>query len=103
MLSFVLGALNGTDWINHPWNTTFKVFTDLLGMGFYLVPLSFIAVALYVKTRNPVVVSAFIWASGILLASGGIFAGYPEMALVYGVFTALGVVGVILSVFFMKK
>jgi len=100
---YLLGAINGTDFIDNPWNTTFKVFTDLLGAGFYLVPLSFIAVALYVKTRNPTTVSAFIWASGILMASGSIFMDYPEMAIAYSIFTAFGIVGVILSVFFMKK
>lgn len=75
----------------------------MFSAGFYLIPLSFIALALYMKTRNPVLASSFIWASGLLLASGSIFASYPEMAFVFFIFTAVGIVGVILSVFFMKK
>jgi len=96
-------ALNGTDLINHPWNTTFKAYTDLLGSAFWLIPVSFIAVALFIKTRNPVLVSAYMLGSGLLLSSGNIFLGHPEMAFVYMVFTALGLVGLIVSIFFMKK
>jgi hypothetical protein len=102
-LQMVIMAINGSDFIDHPWNTTFKAFTDLLGMGFYIVPVSFISLALYVKTRNPVLVSAFMWGSGLMLTSGAIFAEYPEMALVYGIFTAIGVAGVFISLFFMRK
>jgi len=66
---------NGTDWINQPWNTTFKPFTDLFepfGEAFYLIPITFIGVALYMKTRNPTVVSAYLIAVGVLMTGGGI-------------------------------
>ena len=95
--------INGSDIINNPFNTTFKAYTDLLGSTFWLIPVSFIAVALYVKTRNPVIVSAYILASGILLASGNIFMGTPEMVIVYIIFAVLGLVGLLLSIFFMKN
>jgi len=96
----IIFRINGTDFINHPWNTTVSPFVDLLGNGFYLIPLSFIAVALYMKTRNFVLVSAFILASSILLVSGSIFANYPEMASVYTIFIAFGIVGVVLGLYF---
>ena len=96
-------AINGTDLVDNPFDTIFDCFTDLFGNGFFLIPLTFIAVALYMKTRNPVLVSAFIWGSGLLLASGNMFMNYPEMALVYGLFTAIGIVGVILGLVFNRK
>jgi len=95
--------LNGTDLINHPFNTTFKAYTDLLGSGFWLIPISFIAVALYVKTRNPVMVGVFLVGSGLLLSGGNLFASNPQMALVFTIFTVLSFVGLIASIYFIKK
>jgi len=95
-------VFNGSDLVNNPFNTTFKPFTDLLGNAFWLFPVSFIAVALYVKTRNPTLVSAFMLASGVMLASGNIFMGTPEMVIVYIIFAGLGLVGILLNVFFLK-
>lgn len=95
--------VNGTDFINNPWVTTFSPFTDLFGTGFYLIPISFIAIALFIKTRNPVLVSAYMIASGMLFGSGNIFVGFPEMSLVYYLFAGLGLVGLVVSLFFMRK
>jgi len=95
--------INGSDLINHPWNTTFSTFTDIFGNAFWLIPLSFITVALFVKTRNPTAVSVFMIASGLILGSGNMFASNPEMAFVYMIFAALGMVGLILGIFFMRK
>jgi len=94
--------INGSDLINQPWNTTFGPFTDLFGSAFWLIPLSFITVALFVKTRNPTAVSGFMIASGIILGSGNMFVSNPEMAFVYWIFAALGIVGLILGIFFHK-
>lgn len=99
----VLFAINGSDLIDSPWTTTFSVFTDLLGNGFYLIPISVLALALYVRTRNPVVSSVFMMGSGLLLSSGSMFMDYPEMVKVYVAFTAIGLVGSILSILFMNK
>jgi len=55
------------------------------------------------KTRNVTAVSAFMIGSGVLLGSGAIFSTYPEMALVYYLFAALGIVGIILGIYFMRK
>jgi len=96
-------AVNGSELIDAPWTTIFSPFTDLLGTGFYLIPLTFIVIALYVKTRDVVVVSAFMIASGMLLGSGLIFANYPEMALVYWLIAGLGLIGLIVGIFFTKK
>ena len=96
-------AINGSDLIDNPWNTTFSTFTDQLGSAFWLIPVSFIAAALYIRTRNTVLVSAYMIASGLLLAGGNIFMGAPEMMYVYIIFTVLGLVGLILGIFFIKK
>lgn len=94
---------NGSDIITDPWNTTFSPFTDLfarvVGEGhlFYLVPLIFITIALYVKTRDPVMVSMFMLASGILLAGGNIFIGAIEMSGIFVIFAAIGIAGLFIS------
>lgn len=98
--------INGTDLINNPWNTTFKVFTDLFqpyGGAFYLIPISFIGLALYMKTRNPVVVCAYFIAVSLLMSGGGMFSGYAQVALLYTVVCALAIVGMFMSIFFMRK
>lgn len=96
-------AVNGSELIDNPWTTIFSPFTDLFGPSFYLIPLTFIVIALYIKTRDVVVVSAFMIASGMLLGSGLIFANYPEMAYVYWLFAGLGLIGLIVGIFFPKK
>ena len=95
--------VNGSELVNNPWNTTFSPYMDLLGSSFWIFPLSFIAIALYIKTRNPTLVSSYMLASGVLLASGQIFMGNPEMVLSYIIFAVLGLVGILLDVFFLKN
>lgn len=96
-------AVNGSELIDDPWTTIMSTFTDLLGPGFYLIPVSIIAVALYVKTRSPVAVSAYLIGSGILLSGGGLFIGYPEMINVFGIVTVIGIMGLVVSLYFIKK
>ena len=96
-------AVNGTELINDPFNTIFSPFTDLLGTGFFLIPLTFICIALYIKTREPAVVSVFMLASGSLLSGGSIFSGYGSMGFAYMMFAAFGLIGLILSIYFMKE
>ena len=95
--------INGSEFISNPWTTIFSPWVDLLGTGFYLIPLTFISMALYMKTRDTASVSMFMLGSGALLSSGSIFTGYSEMALAYLIFTGIGIVGLVGSIFFMKK
>lgn len=95
-------GINGSDILSDPWGTTFSPFTDLFNSAFWLIPLSFICVALYVKTRNPVGVSAFMVCSGLILSSGNMFMNHPEMSYLYMIFAAIGFIGVIIGVFFIK-
>jgi len=96
-------ALNGTELIDAPWDTILSPFTNLLGSGFYLVPITFIAIALYVKTHDTMLSSAWLLASGVFLASGSIFTGYLEMSVIYTIVVAMGVTGIVINVFFMRK
>ena len=101
-------ALNGSDWISDPFNTTFSPFTDffsdVLGVAgvFWLVPILVLCMGIYYKTENPTLVSMFMIGSGALFASGNIFVGSPEMALVFTVFTALGFTGLIASLLYQR-
>lgn len=100
--------LNGTELINDPWGTIFSPWTNLfenvVGNGgvFYLFPLSVLAFALYTKTQNTLMPSMFIMASGALLAGGNIFIGATSIAAVYIIFTAIGITGLFISLFFQK-
>ena len=99
----MLLAINGSEFVNNPWNLTFQAYTNLLGPGAFLIVLCFIAAALYMKTHNAIAVSCFIWVSGLLLVGGGLFTNYPEMAFVFLIFTAVGFVGTFLGVYFNRK
>lgn len=96
-------AVNGSELIDEPWSTIFSTFTDLLGPGFYLIPVTIIGAALYMKTRSPVAVSAYLIGAGVLLLGGGLFVGYPEMINVFGIVTVIGIMGLIVSLYFMRK
>jgi len=95
--------INGSELIDKPWDTIFSPFTKLLGAGFFLILTTIIAAALYVKTHNPVTVSCFLIASGIFLSTGSLFGSYPEMITVYALFTTIGIMGLIVSLFFMRR
>jgi len=98
-------ALNGSELVNHPWNTTFSPFTDFFtnvagsGEMFYLVPYVFITIALFVKTRDPALSSAWMLGSGALLAGGSIFTGAIEMGTAFTIFAAIGIAGLFISIF----
>ena len=94
---------NTTNMTTNPVVEIFSPYTDLLGVGFYIIPVAVIATALFVKTRSPIVVSAFLLTSGSLFTSAGMFASYPEMVTVFMIVTLLGVVGMFLSLYLMKK
>jgi len=96
-------ALNGSEFLNNPWTTTFSPFTDLLGNGFYLIPIGFLAAALYVKTRNPVMTAAFLLGSSVLFESANLYMGYPEVEILFRIFTVLCLVGLVLGVYFSRK
>jgi len=101
-------AVNGSDFINDPFNTTYSPWTDLFaditgyGQLFWLIPLIALTIGVYVKTEDATTTSMFMLVSGVLLGSGSIFTGAGELALAFYIFASLGVVGAFMSVFFNK-
>jgi len=91
-------AFNGSELLDQPWETIFSVFTDIIGYGFYLVPISFIAVALYIKTKTVAVSGMWLMATTILVGSA-IFNEYPVMSYIYFIIAAFSLTGVIISVY----
>jgi len=94
---FFILDINGTTLIDDPWNTILSPFIDLLGTMFYLIPVSAIGVGLFVKTRNPVMVSMYLLSSGALLSAGSMFVGARDMIPLYIMVTAAGFAGLFIS------
>lgn len=92
--------INGSDLVNQPWNTTFSPYISLFGQGWMLIPLSFIAAALFLKTRDPILVSGYMILVGALFTAGGVFTGFTGMVLAYAMFTAIGIAVLMYGVFY---
>jgi len=94
-------VLNGSDLLNQPWNTTFSPYIVLLGQGWLLIPVSFIAAALFMKTRDPVLLAMFMIVSGAFLTAGGLFTSFGSSAVfAYVIFTVIGIAVMFYNVFY---
>jgi len=91
-------AFNETGLTNNPFNEFMSLFTDILGYSFFLIPIGFIAIALYIKTRTVAVSGVWLMASTLMVGTA-IFAEYPEMGFIYYLFTVISFVGVIVSIY----
>jgi len=91
-------SFNGTNLTNDPFNEFMSVFTDLIGYSFFLIPISFIAIALYIKTRTVAVSGVWLMASTLMVGTA-IFAEQPVMGFIYYLFTVISLVGVIVSIY----
>jgi len=102
-------ALNGSDLINDPFNTTFSPFTGFFerttgaGMLFFLFPVIVLTLAIYMKTEDPLMATMFMIGSGASLTAGSMFIGSSEMSIVFIIFTAMGIAGMFASLFFGRK
>jgi len=103
MMGLFFGSINGSELIDSPWETVFSAFTDLFGTGFYLFPLVLVSAIIFVKTRDIVTVGGFMLASGAVLASVDLFSGYPEMSFVFVVFATIGIIALVLGLYFNVK
>lgn len=93
-----MSNINGSEILEKPWDSFFSRFTDIFGYSFFLIPIGFIALALYLKTRNVTVVSVWLMGSCSLLGAG-IFTMYPTMGFVYFLFAIIGFVATIFSIY----
>lgn len=97
-----------TDFWNETWNTTTEpytdIFNDVLGNGsvFYMFPVIVLTIAIYLKTQSGVMASMFMIGCGALLSTANIFGGSLQMTAVFIIFTAIGIVGLFVSVLFHK-
>jgi len=96
--------INGSDLITQPWNTTWSPFTNLpWGFAFFIIPIAFIGAALFVKTRDPTLLSVYFIITGAMLTFGGVWAGAMEAALLFVVIVLISIASLIYNVFYGGK
>lgn len=96
-------AVNGSELLDAPFDTVFSPFTGLLGSMFWLIPISIIAAALFVKTKNVTVVGAWLLGAGMFMGTADIFSGVPGMFTVYGAVIIIGVIAIIAGILLQRK
>lgn len=99
LLNIIL-AINGSDLINQPYNTTFYSFIRVLGQGWIILPFAFIGAALFVKTRDTALVSIYLIMIGAFIGTGSAWAGFTGAALLFFIMAALGIAALMYNVFY---
>jgi hypothetical protein len=100
----IVMAFNSSRLLSEPITYLLSVFIDLLGTGFYLIPVSVIAGALFLqKNMDPVVPSMFMITTGALLGGGSIYAGMGDAAVMYIIFCGIGIATLPVSIYFGKR
>jgi hypothetical protein len=95
-------SVNGSEFIQQPWDTMWSPFIDVFGAAFWFIPIGIVAAALFMKTREITVTSVWLTVS-CLLAGSTMFNEHPEISYIYLLFAGLGIVGTIVSLYFMKE
>jgi len=98
-----LEMVNGTELLDDPFNTVFSPFTDLLGSAFWLVPISIIAAALFMKTKSIVTVGAWLLGTGLFMTTGNIFSGFPMMSAFYVFVIVVGIALILVGLILERK
>lgn len=93
-----MNGFNASKIVETPWNTIFSPFSDILGGSFWIIPIGFIALALYIKTHNVTAVGMWLLTSCALVGSG-VFVQYPAMSFVYYLIAVLGMVSAVVSIY----
>lgn len=93
-------TFNGSDLIHQPFNTTFSPYTNLFGFAFFIIPIAFIGAALFIKTRDPTLVSLYFIITGAFLTAGGAWVGAMGAAMLFMIMTILGIASLIYNVFY---
>lgn len=93
-------VFNASDLITQPFNTTFSPYTHLFGVSFFIIPVAFIGAALFIKTRDPVLVSLYFVIMGAFLTGGGMFLGAIGAATLFAIMTTLGFASLFYNLFY---
>lgn len=99
----VKADINGSELLEDPISTIFSPYINLLGSSFWLVPISIISAALYVKTKNITVVGAWLLGAGMLMSTANIFAGFPAVLDLYMFLVVIGIVSIIIGIIMERK
>ena len=93
-------TFNASDLVNQPWNATFSPYVSLLTEGWLLIPICFIGAALFMKSRDPVLLSMYMITTGALFTAGGIFVNNVAMVPVFIIFAGIGFAVLLFNLFF---
>lgn len=102
--------VNGTELIDHPWNTTLgpfmQIFEQTTGIPetLWLMILIVLTFGVFILSdHHPLYTSMFMVCSGSIMAGGGIFTGMPVLALIFTVFTGIGIASAFLSIYLQRR
>lgn len=102
-------AINGSEFMDNPFNVTYSPWTDLFqnlvgnGQIFWLIPLVVLTLGVYIKSENPVMTTAFMIGMGSIFVSGSVFMGAPELTTAFIIFTALGITGMFIVLLLQRR
>ena len=94
---------NGSDFINSPIMTCLKVFTDLLGNGFFVIPIAVIGGALWRQKKDTSILAMYFISSFGLLGAGALVGGNAELGKIFLLLTGASLTAVIVSFIFLKR
>jgi len=100
----ITNNFNYTDPIKYVFEPFTNFFQKYLGYGeiFYIIPIITIAIIIWYKTDEPVLVSMFLLASGTILGLSAILINYMTLGIIFIIFAALGLTSLIIS-FIMQR
>lgn len=102
-------ALNGTEFVRDPFGTIFSPYTDIFqktignGAVFYIVLIMIFAYGLWIKTENAMFVAMFVVTSGATLGISVYLQFLPELGMIFTVFTALALTGLIVMILLQRR
>jgi len=94
--------LNGTQLMENPFEVMMTPYTELFGIGAYLIIIVFIVGAIYIKTRDVMATAAALIIASMLFATAGIYNDFPQLVIISVVVVILAVIGLIISFMFQK-